>query len=154
MSNNNSWKIKKERFMAETKYSQYISNDPVKMANIKQRQLFPMISAREEIWPGVEGINCNFAFVCVSEPYLMPDPPHKHDFDEYLFFIGGNPQNLGDLGAEIEVALGEEWEKYLITAPAIVYIPKGLLHCPIHVKKVDKPFLFGHVMPSAAYVKL
>lgn len=140
--------------MAETKYGQYISQNPMKTPALKDRKSIPMVNVREEIWPGVSGITCNFAFVCVSEPNLMPDPPHKHDFDEYLFFIGGDPMNMGELGAEIEVALGEEWEKNLITSPAIVYIPKGLLHCPIYVRKVDKPFLFGHVMPSAEYNKV
>jgi hypothetical protein len=42
----------------------------------------------------------------------------------------------------------------VITSPAILYIPKGLQHCPIYVKKVEKPFLFGHVMPAAAYAKV
>jgi hypothetical protein len=139
--------------MAETKYGQYISKDPLMTPAPKQRVSFQMVNSRAELWPGISGINCNFAFVCVSEPYLMPDPPHKHDADEYLFFIGGNPANMADFGAEIEIALGEEWEKNLITTPSIVYIPKGLQHCPINVKKVDKPFLFGHVMPSAKYDK-
>ena len=139
--------------MAETKYGQYISQDPLMTPSPKPRASFPMVNSRAELWPGISGINCNFAFVCVSEPYLMPDPPHKHDFDEYLFFIGGNPTNMADFGAEIEIALGEEWEKNVITAPSIVYIPKGLQHCPVYVKKVDKPFLFGHVMPSAKYEK-
>ncbi len=140
--------------MTENKYGKYISSNPLKVPVSKQKQSLPIVNVREELWPGVSGISCNFAFVCVTEPWLMPDPPHKHDFDEYLFFIGGNPLNMGDLGAEIEIALGEEWEKNVITAPAIVYIPKGLLHCPVYVKRVDKPFLFGHVMPSAVYNKV
>ncbi len=140
--------------MAENKYGKYISSNPLKVPASKQKQSLPIVNVREELWPGVSGISCNFAFVCVTEPWLMPDPPHKHDFDEYLFFIGGNPLNMGDLGAEIEIALGEEWDKNVITAPAIVYIPKGLLHCPVYVKRVDKPFLFGHVMPSATYNKV
>ena len=138
----------------ENKYGKYISRNPLKTPNINQRESVPMINVREDLWPEIKGIGCNFAFVCVTEPWLMPDPPHKHDFDEYLFFIGGNPLNMGDLDAEIEIALGEEWEKNVITSPAIVYIPKGLQHCPIYVKRVGKPFLFGHVMPSSEYNKV
>jgi hypothetical protein len=139
--------------MADNKYGQYISKDPVMVPNLKQREHLPMVNAREELWPGLNGISCNFAFVCITEPYMMPDPPHKHDADEYLFFIGGNPLNMGDFGAEIEIALGEEWERHIINSTCIVYIPKGLQHCPINVKKVEKPILFGHVMPSSKYVK-
>jgi hypothetical protein len=27
-----------------------------------------------------------------------------------------------------------------------VYIPKGLPHCPLEFKRVDRPIMFGHVM--------
>jgi hypothetical protein len=81
----------------------------------------------------------------------LPDPPHKHDFDEYLFFIGGNPLNMGEFDAEIEVALGEEWEIHTINTTSVIYIPKGLQHCPINVKRVGKPFLFGHIMMAGKY---
>jgi hypothetical protein len=137
--------------MADTKYGKYISKEPVRMPAPRSRAAHPMVSGREETWPEISDMNCNFAFLCVSEPSMMPDPPHKHDFDEYLFFVGGNLLNMADFGAEIEIALGEEWERHLITTTSIVYIPKGLQHCPINVKKVDKPFLFGHIMLSAKY---
>jgi hypothetical protein len=139
--------------MAENKYGQYISKDPLMVPNIKPKASYQMVNAREELWPALGGISCNFAFICITEPYMMPDPPHTHDVDEFLFFIGGNPMNMGDFGAEIEIALGEEWERHVITSTSIIYIPKGLQHCPVNVKRVDKPILFGHVMPSSKYAK-
>ena len=137
--------------MTDTKYGQYILKDAVKIPVLKTRTHLPSVSGREEFWPGITGMNCNFAFNCVTEPYLLPDPPHKHDFDEYLFFIGGNLLNMQEFGAEIEIALGEEWEVHTINSTSIVYIPRGLQHCPVNVKKVDKPFLFGHIMLTAKY---
>lgn len=69
-------------------------------------------------------------------------------FDEFLFFIGCDTTNIDDFRAYIEMALGEEWEINIIDTTSIVYLPAGLQHCPINVKKVDKPFWFGHIMLS------
>jgi uncharacterized RmlC-like cupin family protein len=51
-----------------------------------------------------------------------------------------------EFDAEIQVALGEEWEVHTVNSTSVIYIPKGLQHCPINVKIVNKPFLFGHIM--------
>ncbi|HEX7475371.1 MAG TPA: hypothetical protein VF318_05340 [Dehalococcoidales bacterium] len=136
---------------ASNKYGKYILHDAVGVPVLKQREHTPSVSAREDLWPGITGMGCNFGVNCVTEPYLLPDPPHKHEFDEYLFFIGSNCLNMKEFDAEIEVALGEEWERHTISSTSIVYIPKGLQHCPIHVKRVGKPFLFGHIMLAGRY---
>jgi hypothetical protein len=143
-----------EQKVTETKYGKYIKREPVKMPTPRQRQAYPGVVVNEEMWSEMSASNCNFAFMCVSEAYLMPDPPHKHPYDEFLYFIGGDPTNVKDFGAEIEIALGEEWEKHTITTTSIVYIPKGLQHCPINVKRVDKPIFFGHIMLSSKYEKI
>jgi hypothetical protein len=137
--------------MSDSKYGHFILRDAVKHPALKPRAHTPSVSAKAEYWPGVTGMNCNFGINSITEPYLLPDPPHKHEFDEYLFFVGGNLLNMGEFDAEIEVALGEEWELHKISSTSIIYIPRGLLHCPINVKKVGKPFLFGHIMLSEKY---
>jgi hypothetical protein len=70
--------------------------------------------------------------------------PHTHDYHELLCFIGGNPKNINDFGAEIEMCLGEEQEKHIINSTTIVSIPPGLIHCPLIVKKCDpeRPVVF------------
>ena len=131
--------------MAETKYGEYILKEP------KAKQ-----------WPGIplsvdstlnRGIGCDFAFVGVSKPTVAEHPPHKHDVDEFLFYMGGDPHDILDFGAEIELTLGvgKDREVYNITATSIVYIPKGLVHLPMNFKRVDKPIMFGHIMFSPIY---
>src|SRR3990172_4402561 len=107
--------------MAETKYGKYILKDACGVPVLKTRSHTPSVSSREELWPGITGMSCNFGVNSITEPYLLPDPPHKHEFDEYLFFIGGNPLNMQDFDAEIEIALGEEWEVHTITSTSVVY---------------------------------
>ena len=136
----------------ETKYRKYILSDSIVEGPARRKVSSPYVAAVGDFWKELSGVNCNFAFSYIKEPHLMPEGPHTHDNDEFLFFVSGNPDDVQDLGAEVEIAFGEEWEKNTITTSSIVYLPKGLRHCPINVKKVDRPFLFGHiwnVLPQA-----
>jgi hypothetical protein len=65
---------------------------------------------------------------------------HTHDADETLGFAGSDIQNPDDLGAEIELWL--EDEKFVLTRSCLVFIPRGTKHCPLFVRKVERPFFF------------
>lgn len=86
--------------------------------------------------------DCSMAYHCISKPISFDDP-HSHDFHELLCFIGGDPANILDLGAEIELYLGGE--KHAFSKPAVVSIPQGLVHCPLAIKKIKKPIVFLEV---------
>jgi hypothetical protein len=92
-------------------------------------------------------------FLRITAPTLMEEFAHSHDFDMYLYFLSFDPDNMGDLGAEIEIGLGEEQERHIITTPTTVYIPSGLVHCPLEFKRVDKPILFVHCTLASKYYK-
>lgn len=86
----------------------------------------------------------------IKAPYRfgpVPDVPHVHIYDEFLLFIGADPNNLSELGAEIELSLGKDEEKHIITKPTAAIMPKGFPHCPTTITKVDKPFIFSVVRP-------
>jgi hypothetical protein len=71
--------------------------------------------------------------------------PHKHDdFDELFLFMGTNPKDVSDLGAEAEFWLGEgeELERVVINTSACVYVPAGLAHFPLTWKNVKRPCVF------------
>jgi hypothetical protein len=69
-----------------------------------------------------------------------PDEPHTHDFDEYLGFIGTNPDDPFDLCGEVELWLDDE--KYRITETSMVFVPAGVSHCPVYFRRVDRPIWF------------
>lgn len=87
---------------------------------------------------------------CINTNYEVPFS-HSHDFHELLCFIGGDPENINDLGAEISICLGEEQEEHIITSATVVSIPPGLKHCPLKVKKITKPFVFLEVSTTTGY---
>ena len=84
----------------------------------------------------------------IYRPNKMIPEGHRHSVAEILYFIGGDPMNFKEFGAEVEFVMGEgeEAENHIITTTTWVYVPAGLLHCPLDFKRVDKPIMFGHIM--------
>jgi len=77
----------------------------------------------------------------------VPDKPHVHPYHEFLLFMGADTNDLSELGAEVEMSMGKEMERHVITTPTIVQQPKGFPHCPLVVTKLDKPFIFAVIRP-------
>ena len=78
-------------------------------------------------------------------------PQHQHPHDEIILAIGTNPENYDDLGAELELCMGPEKEKYIINTTTAVYIPGGMFHCPLVWKKIDRPHLLVVLSMGDAY---
>jgi hypothetical protein len=67
---------------------------------------------------------------------------HSHnDFDEVYYFFGSDHIDNTRLGGQVEMWLGhgEDAEKFVMTDPTAVFVPKGLAHNPWIVTKVDNP---------------
>jgi mannose-6-phosphate isomerase-like protein (cupin superfamily) len=78
---------------------------------------------------------------------------HSHDFDEIIGFIGAKGQKAPhDLGGEMEVWLGGE--RHLITKSCLIWVPKGMKHCPIRFNRIDSPMLFFTVGKTGKYTSL
>jgi mannose-6-phosphate isomerase-like protein (cupin superfamily) len=127
--------------MTKRKYEKLIFSEP-----IVDGEFAPKIGLKD-----VPGLNIRIAYNCVSKPFLMINKAHKHDHDQYLVFIGGDPTNIKDFGGEAELSLGEEEEKYVINKTTIIYVPAGLVHCPLNFTRVEKPIIFMDIYPAAEY---
>jgi AraC-like DNA-binding protein len=79
-------------------------------------------------------------------------PAHRHPVNETLLLIGTDNQNPDDLGAEVELCLGREQESHIIQTTAAVYIPAGLLHCPLRIWRLKRPFLIVTILDGPQYV--
>jgi len=133
--------------MAESKYGKYIKRGT---AGKESGPATPAVLENLDDWKGIQHrINWNY----ISQPVLMEEEPHSHDFDEFLCFLGSNPADPKDFGAEIEVSLGKEGEKQVVDTATVVCIPKGMVHSTINFRKVDKPVLFCNIYMSPEYVK-
>ena len=92
----------------------------------------------------------SMGYHCVTKPILF-SKTHTHNNAEILCFIGGNPRDITDFGAEVEMSLGQEQEKHVITQTSCVSIPANLPHCPLNIKKVTKPIVFLEISLTPSY---
>jgi hypothetical protein len=96
------------------------------------------------------GAGINMGWQIIVKPFRMELESHHHDVDEYLIFLGSTfPDVAGSFDAEIELFLGKEYEKHMITQATILYIPRGLEHNPLDFRRVSKPVFFSalHLAP-------
>ncbi len=57
-----------------------------------------------------------------------------------LLLAGTDPSDIDRLGAEIQIDMGPGHERYVVTEPTAVVVPKGLPHGPVVTRWVDRPF--------------
>jgi hypothetical protein len=74
---------------------------------------------------------------------------HTHEFDEVVAFFGSDPEKPLDLCGLIEFWLGGE--KHLIDKSCLIFVPKGMSHCPYWIRKVDRPILHFSTAPYGIY---
>jgi hypothetical protein len=137
--------------MAETKYGKYFLKEPWGKLHQPEPQAPPFIGIGEEAPVKEWDEPLNQVLRPIYKAYTMIDKGHRHPCAEILYFIGGDPMNFKEFGAEVELVMGEEGEKHIINTTTWVYIPKGVLHCPLTFKRVDKPIMFGHIMFAPTY---
>jgi hypothetical protein len=82
-----------------------------------------------------------------------PLKPHVHAHGQTYSFIGTDKEHLEDLGGTVEFWIGEgkEAEKHTITSAATVLVPKDVVHLPLYIKEVHRPFVLAIVLDSPVW---
>jgi hypothetical protein len=130
--------------MTASKYDQYFVKEPLDVGRFAPNLRYTSDFA---------GTDFTLRWHYITGPYVMETEPHAHDFDQFTFFIGGDPMNIKEFGAEVEMYMGEEQEKHVIDATTVMYVPRGLVHGPLNFKTVNKPIMFMNVPLTARYRK-
>ncbi len=128
----------------DSKYGKYIITDEIYM-EIPEYAGTSLFANNGELKGDI-----SFTYHTVAEPIDFNDP-HSHDFQEILCFVGGNPLEITEFEAVVEYTMGDE--KHIITKPACVTMPPGLVHCPISIKNVsaEKPIIFMAISMASEY---
>jgi hypothetical protein len=74
---------------------------------------------------------------------------HTHDADEMIGFFSNSPQDPYTLGAEIEFWL--EDEMHIITTSSLIFVPRGMKHCPLILRRVDRPIFHFSTVTTGTY---
>ena len=73
------------------------------------------------------------------------EPVHAHrNSHQISMYLGGNPQNIEDFDAEIEIFMGKEREKHVLDTCAVDHYVPGIPHMADEIRRVGKPFI--HIM--------
>lgn len=83
---------------------------------------------------GAITMNCSW-MLAGEDPGKMDG--HTHPYPEIIGFVGTNPDDLHDLGAEAEIWMDDE--KYVLNKSFMVYVPPKLRHCPLIVRNIQRP---------------
>jgi hypothetical protein len=144
----------KERKMPGRKYQKYfvtelqIPESKQKIAAQYAKYATRVLWLDDKVVEGAFHMNCAWY---LHPAQTLEDTPHTHDTDEIIGFFGSDPQKPNDLGGEIEFWM--EDEKYTLTKSTLIFVPSGLKHCPLVIKKVDRPIFHFTTVTGGQYNK-
>jgi hypothetical protein len=153
-------------FMPESKYGKNIvtedlmppqpaawvqaMEDQAKEGKILDRTM--LLGIMDSIMPGCSLFaGCEILWGLPGGKPVAIEIPHSHDFDEVIGFAGTNRNYPRELGGEIEFHIGGE--SHTITKTCLIYVPKGVEHCPVVIKRVDTPIFMFEAANNQEYIK-
>jgi len=148
------WKSVENDIKSELDSSRYIVTE-LKMPEDKKKihQDYTKYATRvlwldKDVVPGAYNMNTAW-YLKAGE--TLENVPHTHDRDEIIGFFGNDYTKPHDLGGEVEIWL--EDEKQVITRSAMIFVPAGMKHCPLILKRVDRPIFHFTVVIAGRYIK-
>lgn len=131
--------------MADSKYGKYIVKTPniTGIGGLTDERV-KGVTFPKEIFINTGLVEGCPSLVDIGWHFTIPDPDpveqaHSHEFDTVSCFVGSDPKAPSNLGAVLEMQLGDE--KHILTKTCVIFIPKGLKHCPLIHRRVDRPYL-------------
>jgi len=134
--------------MAKSEYAKYIITETGPESRVREKaerlsdKLTYLLHLNDDVVKGAFWVNSVWFWKGFDEIFVEA---HEHPFDEVLTFFGTNPEDPHDLAGEVEFWMGDE--KHILTKSCMVFVPKGLRHCPLIIRRVDRPifhFSTGH----------
>lgn len=136
--------------MSKQKYDQYVVQELKAPFTAEQAANYARFSKRilwidKDVVPGAFQMNCSW----YMKPIPGSPPPHTHPEDEILGFFGNDPDDPYNLHGEVEMWLGDQ--KFTFDRTAMVFIPGGLKHCPLLLKRCDQPIFHFSVITGGKW---
>jgi hypothetical protein len=111
-----------------------------------------LLGIQDSIVKGAFFAGCEWLWQLTGNGPVAIETPHTHDFDEIIGFAGSNRNHPRDLGGEIEFWMDDE--PYTLTKTCFIFIPKGVKHCPVVLKRIDTPIFMFESGNDTTYEKL
>ena len=137
--------------MSEKKYAKYIVTQLKAPETSPEKAAEYAKFARRILWMDDNVVEGAFQMNCSW--YLHPKTQslggHTHEYDEIIGFFGSNPDDPYDLGGEVEIWL--EDEQYILTSSCMIFVPRGMKHCPLLLRRVDRPIFHFTTVNGPTY---
>jgi hypothetical protein len=140
--------------MAESKYGKYVITELQEPESRKKFAVDYAKYAQRILWidkivlPGA--FNMNASWYLNAGP-TIDDKPHTHDHDEIIGFFSNDASRPHDLGGIVEIYLEDELQ--IITKSAMIFVPAGMVHCPLYLRRVDRPIFHFTAVLDGLYKK-
>jgi hypothetical protein len=131
----------------ETKYGKHIITKS-KAGKIATDEKTHLIYLDDDVIKGAFYLECLWFWKGTDKAEVEA---HTHDFDEVITFFGSNPEDPRDLCGEVELWL--EDEKHILTESCVVFVPKGMKHGPLFIRRVDRPIFHFSSGPASKYAR-
>jgi hypothetical protein len=142
--------------MAKAKYGKYIITETKTglkapsyrgdAAQIAAGNHTRLLYLDDEVIKGAFYVECAWYWKGSEKPIVRA---HTHAFDEVIAFLGTNREDPQDLCGEVELWL--EDERHILTKSCLVFVPKGMKHCPLIIRRVDRPIFHFTTGPGGRY---
>jgi hypothetical protein len=114
---------------------------------LRPRDLMGPGNADQLVWlfgQDLEGFQINFSwgFFSGCGKWHRWGEGHTHPEPEALLYVGLDPNRLDYLGAELEMAMGPQFERHVFNKPTCIIAPEGFVHLPTITRWVDDPYAF------------
>ncbi len=76
---------------------------------------------------------------------------HRHDFDEVVAYVGSDPDDRYNLNGEVELWI--DGKQNIIDKSFVAFIPAGVEHCPLTIRRIDKPIFHFTAGMGTEYIK-
>jgi hypothetical protein len=152
---------KGEKNMAESKLAkQFVFQDKPNLAlpdyrhEIPEKAGYRIVYLDSEVVPGATFYTEALWFWPGPRPEPKPgdEPgvlPHTHPFPEMIAFFGTNPDDIHDLCGEVELWI--DGEQHIIDKSFVAFIPAGVEHCPLNIRRIDRPIFHFTAGPGKMY---
>ena len=142
-------------YNTDGKYGQYILQElraPDFSAGFAE---FYKTYAKRLLWidsnnvPGAFQMNISWYMNASDCRPLYRHDEHVHDFDEMIGFLGSDPNDPYDLGAEIEMGINGELHR--LTKSSVIFMPAGMKHLPLSIIELHRPVLHFSISMNPVY---
>lgn len=138
----------------EGEYGKYIIQDlhDPQAGTPEFREMYKRFSHRilwidDDVCPSAFQMNTAWYYAVPEKDPVFEE--HEHDSDELIGFFGSDPDNPYELNAELVATINGE--EHLITKSSLIFVPAGMPHMRLSIRRVDKPIFHFSVVTAGRY---